>query len=606
MVWSTLRIHYGVFVSSFKKTPISGILIGMPGKTLRRLALACSLLSLLILVGNDHWIVIGMAFAQNAQQTTTGNLFNTITGMASILATVLQFLAFLAFYFLQFLLDPTFILGITQASVSGTNPLNELWKFSRDVMNIIFAFMLIALGIITVVMHTNEYFNSYFKKFIIAVILVNFSWFFPRVIMDVANVLTATIYELPVAINSQCTYYVNNVPQNCTIITDVKFFDKCQQAPYNTYKQIGGILCYDEAILSPNANTSIGILNGLVINYGRLKDLTRVVKPPANAGANQPTGQQLQNMLYLLVHVVFILILAAMLTLPLIAMVIVFIIRIPIIWLTIAFMPFMFLGFVIGDKMPINSMEIFNQFVKAVFLPVVTAIPITVGFILLNAMYGTSAPTMAAQLNGNSGTFVFGVNSLYQLMWLITSMLVIWIGFFTAISKMGGIYEKAVAGIKSFGEGIGGIGMKLPLSIPFIPTSDGKGMSLLGLDDKVRQVNASLSSGKGPAESLAGTGVNGNVGKDFKDALNDNNSVTNKKLEEIAQELKTNHNPGGKDMTKAADIEAALVAGGDKMLNEARNKLAGVGIKDATSLPADKIAKAIADQIAAGRVAKPR
>ena len=580
----------------------------MSRNTLLRLTLAVSLLTVLLVVGNDHWLMVEKVMAQNAQQTTTGDMFDKITELASIFATVLQFLAFIAFYFLQFLLDPMFVLGITNMGVDGGNPLNDIWRFSRDIMNIIFAFMLIALGVLTVLTHSNEYFNTYFKKFIIAVILVNFSWFFPRVIMDAANVLTATVYELPVVVHSQCHYWVNNVQKDCTIITDVKFFDKCAEDPYKlTYKQLGGgrFLCYTEEVLSPNANTAIGMLNGLVVNYGRLKDLTRVVKPPSTVGSSAPTGQQLQNLLYLMMHVVLILVLAMMLTLPLLAMMIIFLIRIPVIWLTIAFMPFMFLGFVIGDKIPINSMEIFHQFVKAVFLPTVVAIPITVGFILLNAMYGSDAPDIASKLNEDSGTFVFGIDTLYHLMWLIMSMMVIWQGFFMAVSKMGGIYENAVKGIKGFGDSIAGIGMKLPLSIPFIPTADGKGMSVLGLDDKMRQINASLSSGKGPAESLlgGGGGTQGNVNKSFgdavKDAANDNNSVTNKLLQNISQSIggKLNAQDPAKDLSKASDIAIVLKANGGKALQSARDELQSIGIKDAQSLDAETIANELAKRL---------
>lgn len=551
---------------------------------------------------------IDTAYAQGVGTAPTQSMLTTVANGAGMIATVMQFLAFLSFHFLQYLLDPLFIIGITQDNANGQNMLLEIWQFSRNVMNIIFAFLLITGGIVTVVTHSSEIFSQYFKKFIIAVILVNFSWFFPRVILDVANVLTATIYQLPSQVGSTCTYYVNDVPQPCTIITDIKYANQCNPVPAG-YKSMGPF-CFKEAPFSPNTNTALGMLNGLVVNYGRLKDITRVIKPAgplaAGPGANA-------NIMMFLIHVVFIMALTIMLTLPLISMVIIFTIRIPVIWLTIAFMPFMFLGFVIGDKMgSFNTMKIFENFVKAAFLPAVVAIPISIGFIMLSAMYGTTAPDVASQLNNKTGSFVYGIEKPWQLLWLITTLLVIWKGFFMGVEGMGGIYSEAVKGIKGLGESVGGTVAKLPLSIPFIPTGNGGSMSILGVDDKIRQFGASLSSGQGPGTAFSntfgsGAGSGSSTAQSINKAFNDPSSQSNKLLADIERDLKAKATADGGTLRQSVELELTnqLNAGGGAQLAKARAELAADGVQNASTLTAQQIAQALKDKFNTDGTKKP-
>ncbi|MBM3230801.1 hypothetical protein FJZ28_00565 [Candidatus Peregrinibacteria bacterium] len=566
----------------------------------QKTSLAIALLSLGILFFQDCPWLIEAAYAQGANTSPLNGAITAITTGGAAIGTILQFLAMIAFYFLQYLLDPLFIMGITESGNIGENQLNQIWMFSRDIVNIIFAFLLIFAGIITVVTHSSEYVMNYWKKFIFAVILVNFSWFFPRVILDVANVLTATVYQLPSHLESQCWYYENGIRSPCKVITDIKLNNQCSEAPGNGYKNlIPGVICYKEMQLAANANTALGMLNGLVVNYGRLTEYNRVIKPSNNPGAGANSGNQFGNLMFFLMHVVFIMVFSIMLTLPLIAMVIVFIIRIPIIWLTIAFMPFMFLGVVIGDKMgPFSTKLIFDEFIKAAFLPTIVAVPLTVGFILLNAMYGSAPPDVAAKLGENSGALIYGVNTFWQLMWLVMSVMVIWIGFFGSITKLGGFYASAVAGIQQFGNSIGQSAIKIPLALPIIPVGKG-GMSILGAKNAAQTFNAGLSGGKSPLDSLrnaTGTPTGTNANKSLGEAMNDSNNVTNKLLSKILGETAAGR---GNKLNTNADVKNAIddTANGGKVLQDIRIQLKAEGIKDADTITSQQIADLITPKI---------
>lgn len=485
-------------------------------------------------------IVLGpeTAFAQGGTTTPSSNIFTSTANIAVILATAMEVLAFMIFHFLQFFLDPLFILELT-----GSNGLRAIWKYSRDIMNIIFAFMLIFSGIYTVVTGNKELVNSKYKKFILAVVLVNFSWFFPRVLLDVANVLTATIYQLPAGLSGG-TVDCRLPPVNpnggarglpCEIVTDIKYFSGCNPLPPSYIPK--GIVCFKKEPWVGDTNTAFGMLNGLVVNYGKLGSLLQVINPAAAPGVGGTATQRHQQYLVFLMHIMFILVLMAMLFFPLAAMFVVFLIRIPIMWVTIAFMPFMFLGFVIGDKMKnFDSMKIFEHYIKAAFLPAAIAVPFAAGFLVLTEITQVPCPAIAGPLCANTGPLLTNVNTLWGIFMLLISFFIIWFGFWAALS-IDTIYTNATAGIKNLGSSIGKTALKLPLSVP-IPVGGGQSMSLLGLDDAIGRINSSLSQGNGPLASLRAGRPGGGSAASRNLIRAVDSGRTNAHLEQILQQLK--------------------------------------------------------------------
>lgn len=505
-----------------------------------------------------------------------GDFYSGTIRMAVILATAMEMFAFLIFHFLQWFLDPLFILALNEAE-----GLRDIWKYSRDIVNVIFAFMLIFAGIYTVVTGQKELVQSKFKQFILAVILVNFSWFFPRVILDVANVLTATIYQLPAGLATSGTIECkDHKGQPCRVITDVKYFDGCFDKDKNLIKNAAnepyihkGIVCYDTEVWNNQTNTAFGILNGLVINYAQLPNLTRVLNPGTPAPGTTP-ADRLQETLMFLMHILFILVLMAMLFLPLVAMFVVFLIRIPIMWFTIAFMPFMFIGFVMGDKMgQFDTMKIFSHYVKAAFLPTVVAVPFTVGFMILTEFMGIKCTDIGmlelADFCEESGSLLMNISNMWQLLIMLMAFVVIWMGFWAAL-QIDDIYVNATSGIKNFGESVGKTALKLPFSIPFIPTGGGNLVSPLALDDMARSFSGGLGRGEsvpGALKSaLAGTGKENS--KKVTDAINKSDSQTAKKLNELIATMEREKQSGNFDQSK---IDSRL--GGVLNLTEVRNEV---------------------------------
>jgi len=479
----------------------------MPTK--RKILLATLSLLLLVVITKMEGAGSVLTFVEPARAAgdALDPIFKTIDQGLSWMAIFAHFLIYILTAICGMLLDPSFINLSTNGQSMGSTLL-KLWQISRNITNIILAFMLIIGAIMTVVFAEGGYVQKYAVKFVLAVILVNFSWFFPRVVLDLANVLTATVYSLPSAINVPCMTYdeKNNLTQ-CKVIVDFEFFGK--QPNTNEWKcpldfgDKNSPVCVKEAILEDQANTPNAIFGGLIYNHARFQYFTRVQKinnvDPLKGPATLSRLPQLLIFSLLLSIMVFF---SFALLFPLLALVLVLMIRIPIIWITVAFMPFMFIGFVAGDTAALkvfNPMEIWNKFLHAAFIPVVTAIPFSIGFIMVNV--GLANPPAAWDPLKNPILKKMGisvlpaVSNLWQLVWVGMAIAIVWMGAKAAF-KMDTLFEKFASPIMNAGASMGRLLVKLPLLMPLpLPGATGAWKDL--------NVGQALNIAKAPDQLIA-------------------------------------------------------------------------------------------------------
>lgn len=85
--------------------------------------------------------------------------------------------------------------------------LNLLWIIVRDLVNYIFILVLLVIAFYTVITAGSEGEGGFsvkkiLPKFVIAVVLVNFTWFGAKIVLDTANVATNIIYGIPSSITA--------------------------------------------------------------------------------------------------------------------------------------------------------------------------------------------------------------------------------------------------------------------------------------------------------------------------------------------------------------------------------------------------------------------
>lgn len=427
-----------------------------------------------------------------AQVTISQTFLNTAAGTTLFFIKIFNFLTWFLLSILDIVMDPKFIFPLdpnTGADGQLTNMLHELWQFNRDLVNLGFAIALIVGAVHMIITSDSTKVKEGLKKFLLAIVLVNFSWFIPRVIFDFSQILTHTIYQIPSLLGADGCQLPPNAddaaPRPCEVVLSYRFLDQTNEigadgvGPGGTVGwrcPLPGIVCVQTVAINAadqNVSTRTKVLDGLIVNHARLQWLAQV---DLTATPVLPPGASIRETITrlggIVIKLIMVLVIHIALVFPMAAMVAAFFIRIPVLWVSMAFMPFVALGFAFEVLKNGEGKALFwewqDHFLKATFLPAKVAIPFVIGFIMINA---------GAQLQPPDGmgnvpllpVFV-GVRDTWQLMWMAIALFIIWHYSFEQLkSDKAGFMGQFTDKIKDIGSSIGNIALQAPLSLPFIP-----------------------------------------------------------------------------------------------------------------------------------------
>jgi len=543
---------------------------------------------LLVTYGGESFLTL-KAHAQFPQDID--GLPLVILEFFALIGSMIKWFGYYAIHLLEILIDPNNFVTIFEDNdyikSLGGNPLNELWQISRDIVNVILAFILIAGAVFVIILpHKKEAVTGLVPKFVLAVILVNFSWWFPRVILDTASVLTSTIYTIPGAVSGVTGVTCEKENEDgsygpCKIWRNPIFNPSNPEELEADGYVCDNNVCYILEDLAYDANTGSAIVLGLLFNYGRLLDLSRppdlpAAPDPSGVDPNQAQGtDSAEEIFNLLLFGAFHLFLIIALLLPIIAMCVAFLIRIPVLWFTIAFMPFMFVGFVLGDKMgEHNTMKlIWKNFLASAFLPVVVAIPMAAGFLLLNTGQQLFNSGVDVPYPGHARPQVLGivVHNFLGFLWICMTMAVLWIGTFTAL-KIQKISEGIVQSIQNWGQSVGKFAGSLPLRTPIIPLPGGSvtPLSMMNMPQRMRNVGANATWQQALSQALGGGGAGAAAGDITPAAQNVEKNI--KQAITVDNNIQTNIQTNIKEIRKQADNNDVLVDKLQRGVDDAQTK----------------------------------
>lgn len=486
------------------------------------------------------------AYAQSSFGDTASKFFG---GMIEIF-TVLNWLALAV---VQALLNPDFIFGAQLPS--GVRPmeliLNQIWIVSRDIVNGIFAFMLLAFGVYMIIFGAEKGVGAMLKekapKFVLAVVLVNFSWFFPRVILDMANVGQTVIYQLPslvVGPSTKCISAIepgpdgvkgtgDDIKKPCNFVWKVRLFpptaNECTEVPappgcprpkptspfplrgqqmliadiyYTDWEKAAGGK-FENGATFPVSGADV-VINGLAVNFAKMPQLARVEFERANlvSATHSDLAGKSRAYLKFFVYLAFHAILSMAIGLILLAFAAVLLVRVAVIWMCVAFMPFIFVGYAwkgaLGDLGHEKAPNIWTKFIKYALIPVFVAIPLSVGFTLLSFsgyLSNFGALNMAGSIEvAGMEHVITGITEIHELIWMLLTLGIIWTGTF-AVLESDEYSAKIVGGIKGVGTTGVDIAKKSLLYAPVIPfPGKGGGTTSVG---KMLDTGKRLGSGKG-------------------------------------------------------------------------------------------------------------
>lgn len=429
-------------------------------------------------------LVLGMVpVAHAAPLTATGTAIDTAKMVASLVITIMNFFMWLLFMALDIVMNPTWIFDVNNNGTDGPllQMLREIWQLSRDLVNMALAFALIYGTLKMIFTADSAAMKTALPKIAAALVIVNFSWFLPRVVFDISNVATYTVFQIPSLLNAgSCTLpplQGSTTPRKCKVAADFVFLQNdppgagwsCDLRPLVCIKFVD----YD----SPEADvlgTRSKIINGLIVNHARLQGLVQLSDPRAGGLGPAPGNpqEQLFASIGVLVKLIVILVFHIALLFPIAAMVAAFFLRIPILWVTMAFMPLVALSYagdfekLFGDNDP--KKILMDQFIKAAFLPARVAVPFTIGFIMVNAGAQTAAPAGINALSAQIPIFS-QVDTVWQLIWMSIAIFIVWKYSFEALNSGPETTKFATEKIRGLGQTAMQLAVKYPLAQPILP-----------------------------------------------------------------------------------------------------------------------------------------
>lgn len=372
--------------------------------------------------------------------------------------------------------------------------LNWIWVQMRNIVNIAFVLILIGIALYNIlgIGTEGEYtIKKVLPRFILGLILVNFTFIGAKVVLDGANVVTQAAFALPTnfqtlaekeALEKEtweeiCKQQIssgNNVPQNtgtksmiprCEGLTDITEFDQWYEENKDTtladslYKQFG----------SHNAATLLAIHMTNIssnLNVSRTLDLT--------TGKVELTIENIGDLLF---NVLFAALMFIVMGAAIVALFIVLVVRVVVLWVIIAVSPLAALIYVIpkiGEFLGEGNNAI-GTFVQHAIAPAIIGVSISVGFLMLDALQGVSTLNFIVLTTGlkevDPSAIVSEIPDLGRLLIAMISIAVIWIGVFTAADKT---FAKGVTNaIKGGLETAGTFIAKAPLMARVIPGGAG-------------------------------------------------------------------------------------------------------------------------------------
>lgn len=496
--------------------------------------------------------------------------------VAIFLVKIMGMLLMFMLYWMSDLMDNTFILDGAMG-----DKLQIIWIFVRNIINILFAIVLVVVAFINVAGYGAGEGNYALKKFLpkmaLALIAVNFTFLGARIVLDVNNVLTTAVFALPQSVPDLGQFTASSAKPlklyakyRCSLnITDVNkwkqelatpgqngspspettsmsgmgdtglyqlgipigsFFDICV-ADIQGSKNVAG--ADEDGLIEMGDMSQIRTNNFVWLMATRYQGIQNIGKVPLQA----------KDWEALLLNAGFGFAFAIIYAVAYLAMFIILLVRVVILWICIALSPLIAVEILFPELMggmKIGESDLKTTFLNHAFVPLKMAIPMSIGFVMISQMslVGLGDFTKSIVLTGGEFT---RDGSLHRILYGVASAGLIWIGVFSASS---GVYGKGLVDkIKGGAESIGKFVGKAPFQlIPIVPVA-GKMLPVSAVGSMLRTIGEAPGTHAGALGREAalqwmpgseGNRVRAKMSLDDAEASAKNNNVTNTQRNALA------------------------------------------------------------------------
>ena len=414
--------------------------------------------------------------------------------------------------------------------------LREIWVVIRNIVNIVFVFLLLIVAFYNVASglwggggEGSFALKTVMPKFIVAVIVVNFSFLGCKVILDTANVLSMAVYDLATVVedydpDKQRAQLEATICGNPTSVVEenadagmAQGGDSPESAP-----EADGIEAWDynkatvfsQMFCCHNGNPETGDYDSdCAVNYVGTEDEPTEIYPSFNSFANDFFKKLDQNnigvvmainlgglneltsisgnkgkidMKGLTVNTIFSIIMYLVFGIAYIALFIVLLARLVVLWFVIALSPIIVLAWVVPQINQYTSeLNLGERFIKHLMAPIIIGLSMSIGYLMASKLSQTSGAgietsfgtiTGGELLKGDSTGALLTPNiaDIQQLLIAAIAVAVVWLGVFGAADQT--IASSVTGKIKEYGTRAAKFAATLPTYLPFIPmtTKDGK------------------------------------------------------------------------------------------------------------------------------------
>ncbi len=381
--------------------------------------------------------------------------------------------------------------------------LQSFWRIIRDLVNYGFIIVLLVIAFMTVIsagsssIGAGEGFKvgSVLPKFVVAVVLVNFTWFGARVVLDAANVAAHVVYGIPASMSSylpgvdealsDCishefsgpTWWTPGEPSRNYCIYrphSISFEAKTAVPPtpppgtHAVTNEHYIVYFYDDPITWEDVDQS----NIASVFAHGIFQISQI--PLAHGTARTLWDLSINSIAVFMVMIVLIIVFTAM--------ALVLLERVVMLWLHIVLAPLGVLLWVVKDafgaSMDSNQLSL-SKFISYAFLPAMMGIPLVLGLMMV-VIGGRMEllPEYSVPISGIDHFLGFKqIHNFQQLLWFVIAIAVMWQAMKVA-ENTEGFTKGAISGIKSGAENFGKFVAKSPMYLPWLPIKNTKGESL--------------------------------------------------------------------------------------------------------------------------------
>lgn len=483
---------------------------------------------------------------QSLDQTISKTL-QGVQDVVSIGLVLLNYLIWPILIIIGALMNNTLIIG-----PGMEQSLLSVWREVRNIVNILFAVILLIIAIYNVLGLGEEgplsgyAFKKILPKFIVAIILVNFSFTISKLVLDSVDLFTNAIFAIPKkgiealqANQDPAAVIANYARKICASI----YVEKLQ-------KEVGGKMplktqmCKSKTEFTADAvkfftqtiNSNSAALM-LAINMGQLHEQMSVSEILQRMEESQKSDDRAVIKLSdFLVNSLFSLIFFIVYTITFAVLALVLLVRVVVLWLCVALSPLIALMYVLPEELTSSfgeGLKFQDKFLKHAFAPVVIAFTMSIGFFMLTAYQMIGGVTPGRPEAFQLGVIISGITDIHKLIIAVGAIVVVWIGTFEAAS--GTVVTNFTEGLKdtfqTWGKEIA-TAWKYATIIPVITKGkDGKpGESSISPNALLQAFHDPKGTVKGAVEKLTGGGAAAAGGAAI---LNRNDTLA--ALREIAQ-----------------------------------------------------------------------